>query len=182
MARRRKRSKKWISTVFILILLVAAGVVIYLVWDNYFNDKKEEPKTDETVVVDDGLKPTESESKPEVQEVEQKEEVVQYDGENPNNGGELTGVVTYAGVSGGKLMIRVNINQYLSGGSCNLRLLSSDGSVAYDDVAGITDSASTSTCEGFDVSTAGLAGGSYEIVIDLISGGKTGTINGEVGL
>ena len=31
--------------------------------------------------------------------------------------------ISYAGVNGDKLMIRVNINQYLSGGNCSLRLL-----------------------------------------------------------
>ena len=42
---RRRRSKKWISWLLILILAIAAAVMIYLVWDNYFRDKKDEENT-----------------------------------------------------------------------------------------------------------------------------------------
>ena len=50
MAQKRKRKKtsvaKWIVRVFLLILFIAAVVIVFLVWDNYFNDKKDSsPKT-----------------------------------------------------------------------------------------------------------------------------------------
>ena len=180
MARKRKRSKKWISWLIMLILLVAACVMVYLVWDNYFRDdmKKggEEPEPAE--VVDNKTEDDTTED----QKPEEKEEIVQYEGENPNNAGELTGVVTYAGVTGEKLVIRVNINQYLSGGSCSLRLVFEDDVAVLEETAQIVDSASTSTCEGFDIPTAGLQSGNYRIYIGLTSGGKTGMINGEVRL
>ena len=112
----------------------------------------------------------------------EKEEVVQYEGENPNSATDLTGVVTYAGLVGDKLTIRVNINQYLSGGSCALRLLYEDDINVYSETVNIVNSASTSTCEGFDVPRTGLAGGKYSIIINLASDGKTGVINGEVNL
>ena len=182
MARRRKRSKSWISWLIILILLIAACVMVYLVWDSYFNDDKEKPQVDETEKVEEKTEPVEGEFEPEAEKVEQKEEIIQYDGENPNQGSDITGVVTYAGVSGGKLMIRVNINQYLSGGSCALRLLFENDVVMYSDTASVVDSASTSTCEGFDVPTAGLSSGNYKIIINVDSGAKTGVINGEVNL
>ena len=38
MTRRRKRSKKWISWLFLIILAAAAGVVCYFVYENYFKD------------------------------------------------------------------------------------------------------------------------------------------------
>lgn len=179
MARRRKRSKKWISTLFILILLVAACVIVYLVWDNYFNDDKDKSGVEETAISEEE-KPEEETEPIEEQEIVEKEETIQYEGENPNSANELSGVVTYAGAVDNKLMIRVNINQYLSGGSCSLRLLFEGDVNMYGEVVEIVDSASTSTCAGFDVPLEKLSSGHYLIIINVASGDKTGVINGEV--
>ena len=184
MVRRRKRSKKWIFWLFFLVLLIAAGYVCYAVWDGYFNDDKEEvTHEEEKKDEEDEVKIEEKvESESEGSEtIVQKEEVVQYDGENPNNSGEITGVVTYAGVAGDKLMIRMNIDQYLSGGECALRLIEY-GDEVYSDVAGLDSSASTTTCMGFDIPVAAIGGGSFQIIIDVNSGGKNGTITGEVSI
>lgn len=153
---------------------MVAGVVCYLVWDNYFNKKEDNPVEEQSVVevaVDDVAAGQEQ-----VEEVTEKEKVVQYEGEDPNEEDELTGVVTYAGVNGDNLMIRVNIDQYLNSGSCELNLI--QNSVVYSDIANIVGSAITATCEGFNVPVNGLSG-NYEIVIKINSGEKTGTINGK---
>ncbi len=181
---RRRRSKKWISWLIILLLLVAAGVVCYLVWDNYFNDKKQgnseagisqEEKKEEQK--DDNPK----EEKKEEEQAVKKEEVVQYDGDNPNNASSLTGAITYAAASGDNLMIRVNIDQYLSGGTCVLALVR-DGATIYNSEAAIIDVASTSTCEGFNVPVATIGNGNFAISIKVSSGDKVGEITGEVRL
>ncbi len=182
-ARRRKRSKKWVSWLIILILLIVAGMMVWLVWDNYFNDDKKTDDGDgnESIIIDKEEKKADDGEEQE-QKVVEKEEIMQYDGENPNTANELTGVVTYAGTTGDKLTIRVNINQYLSDGNCVLKLLFEDGATAYNDEVGIIGSASTSTCEGFDVPMAGLSSGDYKIIINLNADDKTGVINGGVKL
>ena len=174
MAQKRKNSKKWIFWVLMVVLFVAAAVVCYLVWSNYFRDKKEDKPTEEQSLVE---KYEEKKVEEKEEETAEKEKVVQYEGEDPNTQEELTGVVTYAGVNGNNLMIRVNIDQYLESGSCELSLM--QNGVAYSDVANIVGSAATATCEGFNVPVSGL-GGDYEIVIKISSGDKTGTINGKV--
>ena len=189
MAQKRKRkNKKHIYTVVVLILLLVAGVVTYCVWNAYFNKKADEIREQETSVENEGDKKDEikkdinmNEEDGEVETEKEKEKVMAYEGDNPNKAGELTGVVTYAGVSpdGGELVIRVNIDQYLGDGSCELDLV--QNGVAYTDTASITASASTATCEGFNVSTGGL-GGDYDIVIYLSSGGRMGVIKGEVSI
>lgn len=177
--RRRKRSKKWLGKLVFVVLLVAAGVVCYFVWDGYFRDKSadvedEAPKSSGVVVVE------EEESVVGYEEpVNEKQETVQYDGENPNESVSITGAITYASVVGGNLVIRVNIDQYLSGGSCKLSLIQ-DGVVVFEDNAVVIDSASTSTCEGFNVPVARLGSGRININIAVISGDKNGTISGEV--
>ncbi|MBR3230847.1 hypothetical protein IKF73_02370 [Candidatus Saccharibacteria bacterium] len=181
MARRRRRSKKWLFRLGFLILVVAALVVVYLVWVNYFKDEQKIDEGEEEVVMVEEKQPEEVIDEGQAEVVE-KPETVQYEGEDPNVAEELSGVVTYAGVTGEKLMIRVNINQYLSSGTCELRLLLEDDVVVYSDTAGIVSAATTSTCEGFDVPVAGWGAGKYAIIINMTAGEKTGVINGEVKL
>lgn len=181
--RKRRKNKKWILRLTIVLLLVAAVFVCYFVWDSYFKDKDgdiEIPKEQGTEKIEkvEEIEVTEGEGGK--GNVAEKEKVVQYEGEDPNDLEELTGVVTYAGVVDGNLMIRVNIDQFLSGGSCTLNLIK-DGSNVYSETTEIVSMVSTSTCDGFDVAQ-GLSSGNYNIVITLNSEGKTGRISGEVNI
>lgn len=177
MAQKRKKSnKKWIFWVLMIVLFVVAAVVCYLVWDGYFKNKEDKP-VEEQVLMEENKEEDSSED----EMIVEKEKVVQYEGEDPNEKEGLTGAVTYAGVSGDNLMIRVNIDQYVVDGECKLSLWR-DGALAYDDAAAITTAAATATCEGFNVSLDGLSGGNYKIVIKISSGDKAGTINGEVNI
>lgn len=185
MAKRRRRSKKWISWLIILILLIAAIVVCSMVYKDYFSDDKEK-ETDSKVEEkkekgEEREEEDKSEEGSEEQEVVRKEEVPQYDGEDPNNSEGITGAITYAGVSGSVLMIRVNVDQYLSGGSCNLRINEYGGEI-YSDSASLISSASTMTCEGFDVPVSAIGGGNFEIFVDVNADGKSGTIKGEANI
>ena len=121
------------------------------------------------------------EEKKEETPVEEKEKVQQYDGNDPNTANDITGVITYAGVSGDNLMIRVNIDQYLNGGKCTLSLRQGGGNV-YGAEANVVDSAATSTCEGFNIPVASLPKGNINIIIYISSGDKVGEIAGEVTL
>ena len=160
---------------------MAAAVVCYLVWDGYFKNKDEGELVEGQSVVekeqDKEDKKSEENTKIEEGKVVGKEEIIQYEGDDPNTQDDLTGVITYAGVSGDSLMIRVNIDQYLEDGTCELSLV--QNGVIYSDVANIVGSAATATCEGFNVPAGGL-GGQYEIIISLSSGEKAGVIKGEV--
>ena len=179
MAKRRKRNKNWLSWIVILLLLIGAVVVCVLVKDAYFSDKKEPEPTDQHEEPVKVVEPEKVEDKKE--EIEEKEKVVQYDGTDPNNAGGITGVITYAGVSGSNLMIRVNIDQYLNGGNCTLKVLKG-GSIVYNATAAVIDSASTSTCEGFNVPVSSLPSGNVDITISISSNGKTGEITGGASL
>ncbi len=178
MARRRKRSKKWISRLIFLILLVAAIVVCYFVWDAYFREK-ESPKIKEpeTQIVEQEKEEPKEEAKTEEEVI--KDEVVQYDGENPNQNEVLTGVITYLGVSGSDLMVRVNIDQYLTSGSCEINIVKGSN-VLYTELVPVVGSVATATCEGFNVPVAQLEGGKLQVTINVSADEKTGTISGEV--
>lgn len=192
---KRRRNKKWVYGVVILVLLVVAGIVTYVVWNSYFNkssdnnseqelaeveqkdEKKEETKKQEEVSES-------SESAEEIIENErekEKESVVAYEGNNPNNAGGLTGVLTYAGVNGEYLMIRVNIDQYLTSGKCELGI-TQNGAVVYGETVNIVSAASTATCEGFNVPVSAIGSGDFEVEIRLNSGEKNGVIKGGVSI
>lgn len=173
---KRKRSKKWVSWVILLVLLIGAGVVVYLVWDNYFNDKKDKD-TQETVQISE----KNEEEKSGGGDVVEKKKVEQYEGDDPNNAETLSGVVTYAGVNDGVLMVRVNIDQYLDSGECGLTLVRG-GATIYNSIANIVGNVSTATCEGFDVPVGGLGGGETDININVKSGERSGVIHGKVSL
>ena len=180
MAKRRRRNKKWLKVILFLILIIVAGVVCFLVWDSYFKDDNSEVESEvieQPIVEQDGIK-TEIEAEENVEVVE-KEEVLQYDGADPNESVDLTGVITYTNVANGVLTIRVNIDQYISSGSCEL-ILVRGGAEIYSETVQMIDSASTSTCKGFDVSTDGLGSGSTSIIINLSGDNKNGVISGEV--
>lgn len=101
----------------------------------------------------------------------------QSEGADPNLSATLTGVLTRADVANGNLVLRVNIDQYLTSGTCELTL--KNGANIYSETANISDSASTSTCEGFDIPISKLVSGSWDITIKLNSGDKTGEISGK---
>ena len=180
MAKRRRRNKKWLKAILFLILIIVAGVICFLVWDSYFKDDNSEVESEviEQPIVEQGKTEAESEVEESVEVVE-KEEVLQYDGADPNESVDLTGVITYTNVANGVLTIRVNIDQYISSGSCELALVRG-GAEIYSETVQMIDSASTSTCKGFDVSTDGLGSGSTSIIINLSGDNKNGVISGEV--
>lgn len=186
MAQKRKNNKKrkWISWFAMLVLLVVAATVAYLVWDGYFKGKDEKADDGQRVVerVEEKEEEKPEEGAPEVKEEDEDEKtVIQYEGEDPNKSESLSGVVTYAGVNGDKLMIRVNIDQFLDDGECVLSLMR-NGATIYGDMASVAGGAATATCEGFDVPVAQLGNGGVEIKIMVNAGEKTGVISGRVEL
>ena len=179
--KRTRKSRKWISRLFFLLIIVAACVLCYFVWDAYFRDKS--PKGDDPKQQDSSVE-TKTDNKKEEDKTEQKDEkekVPQYDGDDPNTAPGLTGAITYTGVSNGYLRIRVNIDQYLASGSCNV-ILTRGGTQIFSDYANIVSSASTATCEGFDIPVASLGSGSTQIKVTFSSGDRSGAVTGETSI
>lgn len=174
--RRRTSLRRRPILVIILIILI---LVIALAVSKFIASKNqpEETKREETVKVEEKTEKTPTESTDEDLE---KPKVVQNDGADPNELEEITGVVTYTGVLNGKLIIRLNLDQYLSSGNCTLTLNFGEKSVIK--TAKIIDSASTSTCEGFDIPTSELGSGTWQYSVEIKADGKAGKLNGEVNI
>lgn len=104
-----------------------------------------------------------------------------YEGEDPNTLSSLTGSITSTEVVDETLYVYVNIDQYLSDGTCSLTMTS--GSLSYTATAKLFADVSTSSCEGFAIPVSELSGGkNWSISIDLVSGDKSGVITGETSI
>lgn len=179
MAKRRNYRKLiwWTVGVILVAAIVITGVVIGINNTGKANND-ETTKTEEqqkTEQKDGGdNKNTEEEN---TEEIDDYKKITQYEGVDPNKAEELSGVVTHASVNGSTLMIRTSIDQYLTEGVCDLTL-ERDGNIIYSDTTDIEGEASTATCQGFDVATAGLGEGHLDIIINLSANGKSGVIRG----
>lgn len=182
---KQKRGKAWISWVFLLVLLIIAGVVTYMVWNFSFTD---ETKTENVEVVEEESESTDdeageasAESAAEEDDTNGGKKVKQFEGEDPNKLDYLTGVITSANIVDDKLIIRTNIDQFLESGSCELKI-TRNNNLIYSETSGIMAVVSTSSCQGFDVPVAEIGNGDVQIIINVSSGEKTGTLNGEAKL
>ena len=174
---RRKRSKRWISWLIVVVLLIVAVIFCYLVWDNYFNNKKEDIQEDSDISTQIESESNNVEGNLVNEKEEDDKKIKQYEGEDPNEAKELSGVVTYAGVMNNKVVIRANIDQYLNSGKCQLNLINGK-TMVYEEIVQISSAASTATCEGFDIPLSEFSNGDYEIIIKLEANEKSGIIKG----
>ena len=184
MIEKRKNNQKWLWWVGGLIVLTSVLIVGVIIWQNNHNEEQnKEVGIDEVEKIEhkygDNKKQTDFQKHDE--EVAKQQQITQYEGGDPNQSAELTGVVTYAGVSEDKLTIRVTIDQYLTEGTCELTL-ARGGATIYNSIANIVGDVSTATCQGFDVATNELEGGNLEINIKLNAGEKSGMIRGEANI
>lgn len=183
----RRNNQKWLWRGTGILIVVAIIVAVLIVVNRSMspdtgsaNDSQTQNQTVKPSENEEENK-TELQSQTEAEEESEGEKVKQYEGENPNKSENLTGVISYAGVSGSNLIVRVNIDQYLAEGNCKLALIK-DGTTIYNSAAEIMSSVSTSTCNGFTVSTAGLPKGKITVEITLESSGKYGKMVGELNI
>lgn len=125
----------------------------------YDTDKAEEEE-------DDGLLP------------EDRKDIVQYEGENPNKLDYLTGLITYTEVKDGVLVAMVSIDQYLGDGTC-VANLKSNGNIVASSTQPIEADASTSHCAA-QIDLTGVSGGKYQLEVVISSGERSGTLTTEV--
>ena len=176
---KRKRNFRWVRWLIFLVLIVVAVVVVILVKNNFDKGVDNNTQQNENVDKPEENKPEgKSDSKNEG-EPKQEEKAPQYEGDNPNKSETLTGLITYADVVNDELVIRVNIDQFLQSGNCNLTI-SRNGETYYNQSVGIQESVTTSTCDGYKIPVSGLPKGDFSVEINLDSDGKSGKITGRV--
>ena len=104
--------------------MIVATVIAVVVKQNYFGDNGEEKvaQNDTTGKVVQEVKQKDEDTSDNKVEDGEKSKVQQYEGEDPNRKDALTGAITYVVVNDGRLMVRVNIDQFLDEGKCKMEL------------------------------------------------------------
>lgn len=191
MAKRKtqKRKKSFSPIKFLLVMAIfvvsVALIIEFVDFKAIFSsfNKTESTSVSQTTDSQDTSPSSSDTSKPNdenhIEPPKEEEKVPQYEGENPNSSNDITGTVSHASVSNNKLILRITIDQYLNSGTCALKMTHQDGT-SYQSTVNVAESASTSTCEGFDISTSALKSGKWSVVITVNSNGKSGKITTEV--
>lgn len=167
----------WVLIALVVVALIVGVVLLF----THRSDQKEGSETDTTTTVEreetDTKQPPKAENEKTVEHAEPvpEEKVTQYEGENPNDMGELTGVISSASVDGDQLVIMATVDQYLNG-SCALTLTGKNTGDVYEITSNLLADVSTSYCEPFYVPVSSLMQDNYEIKIKLSGNGKTGYI------
>lgn len=204
-----KKNKKVLIGVIIFIVMIALGLTATVLYLNSSNNKNTEVTKDKTdnkeksdkEKSDDGdsaddksnsTKPDDNNGKPANSNSASNDNAggktpTQYEGANPNNSSNLTGIINYKSVVNNTLQIRTTINQYLDEGSCILTLNGPNGQT-YTNSVNIIANPSSSTCYGFDIPLDLIQAdqdkrrGEWTINIHMTSGTRTGDLQDKIAL
>lgn len=178
------RSHAWILALIIILIIIALVVVIVCLVKPRSTSSDPSGQTtsgqSQLPSTPDSMTPsvTDDSSTPEAPE-----KTPQYEGEDPNDLDELTGVITYKGVENGTLTVMTMLNQYLhQTGICVITLTGQVSQNSYTASVDAHGDATASYCENFEVPVSALASDTYNIEIQLTGDGKTGVIRDEVKL
>ena len=191
MKRKNKKQNKILPVVLVLIGLVAVAGMVFAAFkllnlDKLFNQDTTHQNTtsntsDQRVITREPNPSSSAEPQSNPQQgYQEKEPVVQYSGDNPNDADRLSGAITYTGISNDTFIIRVNIDQYVREGNCILTV--TGAKTSYTEAARVTDAASTSTCEGFNVPLSVIKDSNVDILIEIKADDKQGVIRGNASI
>lgn len=173
-----------IIVVSFLVVLVAAVAVTLIIFMSINRAQESLPEPDKpTTPAPVVTTPDKNEDQP----PEPEDKVSQYEGEDPNSLGELTGRIAYKGVNREpnyqSLTVSASIDQYLhSDGTCTLSLKDANNIEVYSASLPAQPDVTTSACGPFEVSVSDLASGTYQIEITINGNNKTGLITDVVQL
>ena len=167
----------------VLILLAILAGIAFCALHSAGSDETTDPVATPAHTVDPTTPAGESVTPTAPDAEDEPEKTIQYEGEDPNTMGTLTGSIVRSSVSDSTLTIVALIDQYLSSpGICLLTIEDSAGNQVYEGSSDAVADVTTSICEDFIIPTTELPAGKYQIEIVISGGGKEGRINGEVNL
>ena len=173
---KRKNKKYIILTAAILITATAILGFIYL--------KKTQTTENPTLSTERSTEPDNTQiskaNESKNSSSDTKKEIKNIEGPDPQTSEKLSGTITYGGVVGQMLVIRTNIDQFITEGSCNLKL--SNNTAVIEKQSTLVTNPSSSTCDGFNVPLVELSNGDWDIEITVSGNNKSGTIKGKVSI
>lgn len=156
----------------VVVALATVGALVFINRDKIFGNSEEETTTETENTESSDNSNTEDE------EEEQEEKAPKYDGENPNKSETLTGVISFAGISEGKLTVNVMIDQLIgSSGKCEFTLTHSSGTTLTGSSA--TEAGPAASFCSYSIPSSQVKSGKYSINVKVTSTNKEGVITGE---
>ncbi len=157
-----------------IVLVVIAFISLVIIWLT---------SGGESEVIENNRQPdniSQTEKQPVQDSTNVKPDVIQYEGESPNDLDELTGQIRYMQQSDGFLTTSVMINQYLSAnGTCTITLTGRKTGKVYSATSIAEPDVTTSTCGLLKVALHDAVSDYYDVEIKLEGDGKKGTIKAE---
>lgn len=178
------RSHSWVLALVIIIIIIAiVAVIVYLVKPHSDSPESSDSTTSQQPdTPSDSKTPDDDSTSPETPDSPENK-VQQYEGEDPNDLDELTGVVISKYIENGVLTVMATINQYLhQTGTCTITLTGQNSHDSYIASSDAHADITTSYCENFEIPVSTLTSDTYDIEIKLTGDGKIGTIRDEVKL
>ena len=167
---------------FVLFLAVCAAVVLGLLFlkptfENKGDKSEGSSESTNNNQNSDNKKEEQKEEGPQEITPEAEKSHAQYEGEDPNTADGLTGIINYAGVSEGNLVIRVSIEQSVNG-ACVFTLTSPSGKTINGSSA-ITLGPTSAYCS---LSTPATESGTWKISVAATTVDRHGIITGEANI
>ncbi len=185
---KKKHTGLIITAIIIIAAIATIGGLVFINRDRIFQNSgnKEQEKSinekDKTTEKDEDKNsaPKEEKQNTEMRE-EEKASVAPYEGEDPNELENITGVVNFAGISEGYFTITATLDQELGGsGNCKFTISGNADAVITSSVA-TAAGPTTSFCT-YSTPASGISSGRYTISIEVTASGKKGIITGEVSI
>lgn len=101
--------------------------------------------------------------------------------EKSSDSSKLNVKLSKSEVEDGKYQLRVTIPEVLNEtGTCELEMKSSNGDYVKRSTKTISAGPETTSCDGFDIRTDGIAAGLYDFTLTVKVGDRSGTVTGNV--
>ncbi len=182
-----RKSDSGIKFIHIFLILVFVAGITFLCLSLFVPQKNKTEEPSLNTAVNETEKKNNENKKNEEKDNKEKENPnntpAQYEGEKPTSDTKINASLTKNEVINGTYMLRIEIYELLSEGTCKLHMESDKGD-SLDRTAKIaTFGPDSSTCEeGFDIPTNGISSGKYNFTITLTSGSKTGSVSGTINI
>jgi len=167
--------KKKIAIILIAVLLVLLGGAA--VYAKFYAPTSTTPTSDDSTQTDQtNLDPATDEQKQAGDDQKQTNADAAADTDTGETTGTVGVTITYFNQNGSQIQIRTLIDEVTSTGSCTLTLEKSDGTIVTK-TSDIQAQPSSSSCKGFDLTTAEITPGTWKATISVKIGTQTGNAN-----
>ena len=170
----KSSSKKSLTPFYIFFVLLFSIGITFLVLSLIMPPKKNKDDTLTTTV-----NSTELETK--VEQGGASQTPKQNEDEHVSDSEQLDISLSKNEVKDGKYQVRVTIFEILTEtGTCELEMKSSNGDYVKRSTKTINAGPDSTSCDGFDIKTEGIASGLYDFTLTVTVGGRSGIVTGNV--